>query len=303
MVKEVRSNISVSVDELVKAAKCANQDNLRSQAPMALPGSNRPQSYAAVVKANPPLILTKALAKSEAHARQILIDRRSPLYSNTLRDLTEAQLVAKATLAIELMTKDDNNIPEGMVFLSARRLPHGGALYELNSAESARWFDNPANRSKFLEHFGIEVMIKDRSYHVIVENVPISFIPDNYAALAEVEKKAGLKPKAIIKARYIKPIARRNPGQRTAHVIFTFSAKEGANQAIRFGLSVEGKKVYGRKLIQEPTRCLKCHSYEGTHVAATCPQEHDSCGTCNEQHRNRRMHNHEPGTVQVQELQ
>ncbi|KAG2127209.1 hypothetical protein DEU56DRAFT_720344, partial [Suillus clintonianus] len=78
---------------------------------------------------------------------------------------------------------------------------------------------------------------------------------------------------------------RRNPGQRTAHVIFTFSTKEGANQAIRFGLSVEGKKVYGRKLIQEPTRCLKCHSFDGGHVAANCPQEQDSCGTCNEQHR------------------
>ncbi|KAG1844474.1 hypothetical protein F4604DRAFT_1596142, partial [Suillus subluteus] len=104
-------------------------------------------------------------------------------------------------------------------------------------------------------------------------------------AIDDVEKKAGLKPKSICKARYIKPIARHNPGQRTAHAIFTFSTKEGANHTIKFGLAVAGKKVYGRKLIQEPTRCLKCQSFNSTHVAAKCLQEHDTCGACGGQHR------------------
>ncbi|KAG1844475.1 hypothetical protein F4604DRAFT_1490481, partial [Suillus subluteus] len=57
----------------------------------------------------------------------------------------------------------------------ARRLPHGRVLYELDSAESTLWFNNPANKSKFLEHFVVEVVIKDRAYHVLIENVPISF--------------------------------------------------------------------------------------------------------------------------------
>jgi hypothetical protein len=65
----------------------------------------------------------------------------------------------------------------------------------------------------------------------------------------------------------------------------TFNPKEGANQAIKFGLTIEGKKVYGRKLIPEPTRCLKCHSFENTHMAAECPQEQETCGTCGEHHR------------------
>ncbi|KAG1765681.1 hypothetical protein EDD22DRAFT_774829, partial [Suillus occidentalis] len=121
-------------------------------------------------------------------------------------------------------------------------LPHGGVLYELDSAESAQWFSNPANKSKFLEHFGVEVVIKERSFHVLVENVPISFVPDNHAAIDDVEKKAGLKPKTISRARYIKPIARRTPGQRTAHAIFTFSTKEAANQAIKFGLAGSRQK-------------------------------------------------------------
>jgi hypothetical protein len=84
---------------------------------------------------------------------------------------------------------------------------------------------------------------------VLIENVPTLFVPDNKYTLAEIEKKAGLKTGAIAKARYIKPESRRQPGQRTAHAILTFSTKEDANQAIKFGLSIESKKVYGRKLI------------------------------------------------------
>ncbi|KAG1851878.1 hypothetical protein DFJ58DRAFT_746220 [Suillus subalutaceus] len=216
-VTEGHDNIQTTVEELAKAAKSASANPPRhSQTTSDIPGSNGPRSYAAVTKSNTSPLLTKALAKSEAQSRQILIDRRSPLYANSLKDLTEAQLVAKATVAIKLITKDNEDnedMPKSLVFLSAQRLPHGGVLYKLDSAESTLWFNNPANKSKFLEHFGVEVVIKDRAYHVLIENVPISFVPDNHAAIDDVEKKAGLKPKSICKARYIKPLARRNPGQ------------------------------------------------------------------------------------------
>ncbi|KAG1729342.1 uncharacterized protein EDB91DRAFT_1004724, partial [Suillus paluster] len=74
-------------------------------------------------------------------------------------------------------------------------------------------------------------------------------------------------------------------GQQTAHTIFTFNSREGTNQAIKFGLSVVRKKVYDRKLLPEPTRCLKCHSFDGNHVVAECPKEQDTCGTCRAQHQ------------------
>ncbi|KIK48981.1 hypothetical protein CY34DRAFT_70746 [Suillus luteus UH-Slu-Lm8-n1] len=65
--------------------------------------------------------------------RQILIDRRSPVHTNSLRKLTEAQLVKKASLAIELMEKENIQLPIEIMFISARRLPHGGILYEADS--------------------------------------------------------------------------------------------------------------------------------------------------------------------------
>lgn len=91
------------------------------------------------------------------------------------------------------------------MFISARRLPHEGILYEHKSSEAAWCFNVPANRSKFLNHFGPEITVKDRTYHVLIENAPLSFAPNNSAALADIEKKAGLNP--IGKARY-KPEAR-----------------------------------------------------------------------------------------------
>jgi hypothetical protein len=104
------------------------------------------------------------------------------------------------------------------------------------------------------------------------------------AALADIEKKVGLQPKVIMKVRYIKPINRRKPDQRMAHIILTFNTKESTNQAIKFRLMVTGKKVYARKLITEPSRCLKCHSFEGSHMAKDCPEDVDTCGTCSGLH-------------------
>lgn len=281
-ITEVRTNLKTSAEDLEKIA-----GNMKSTTPQRTSNarSDGPRTFADAAKTNIPTPLTKVLARSEAQARQILVDRRSQLFTNSLKNLTEVQLVAKATLAVEQMTVEKIALPTSMNFISARRLPHGGVLYELNSTEAAEWFNVAANRGYFLEHFGAEIVIKERTHNVIVENVPVTFVSNNPAALADIEKKAGLKPRTISKTRYIKPEARRKPGQRTAHIIVTFNSKEGANQAIKFGLTIEGKKVYGRKLIPEPTRCLKCHSFENTHMAAECPQEQETCGTCGEHHR------------------
>ncbi|KAG2128238.1 hypothetical protein DEU56DRAFT_714620, partial [Suillus clintonianus] len=135
------------------------------------------QSYANAVRTNISPPLSKLLARNEAQAKQILIDRRSYGEIDTLRELTEAELVTKAKLAIELVEKDGVTIPSGLSFQSARRLPHGGILYELNSVTSAQWFNSPAHRGKFTANFGANATIKDRAFNILIENVPISYDP------------------------------------------------------------------------------------------------------------------------------
>ncbi|KAG2339216.1 hypothetical protein BDR05DRAFT_951284 [Suillus weaverae] len=75
----------------------------------------------------------------------ILVKYKREMEKVITEDLMEAQLVAKAALVIEILTKDKVEIPEGLIFLSAKRLPHRGVLYKLNLAESAIWFNTPMN--------------------------------------------------------------------------------------------------------------------------------------------------------------
>ncbi|ETW79472.1 hypothetical protein HETIRDRAFT_27855, partial [Heterobasidion irregulare TC 32-1] len=76
---------------------------------------------------------------------------------------------------------------------------------------------------------------------------------------------------------------RRTEGQRTAHLLTQFKSANAANKAIREGLTIAGKLVYGRKSQQEPRRCLKCQQI-GQHFTVQCHQEGESCGTCGKNH-------------------
>jgi hypothetical protein len=130
-----------------------------------------------------------------------------------------------------MMNKDNIPTPDDLTFISACKLPHGGIIYKLNSKESMEWFNTPTNRSNFLERFGTNVTIKDHTFHVLMENVLISFAPESTAAIDDIKKKAAFNPKTILKAKYIKPIVRCNPNQRTAHIILTFNSRESTNHA------------------------------------------------------------------------
>lgn len=213
-----------------------------------------------------------------------LINRCSVLIANSLKDLTEAQLVAKASTTLELMLEKGIEAPKDLTSILARCLLQGGILYELDSKILAEWFNIPSNHSNFFKYYASNVTIREQSFHILMENVPITFVPDSPAAITDIENKAGFKARTISKARYIKPIARCQLNQRMAHVAITLSSKASANQAIKTGLVIVGKKVYRCKLLPEPAHCLKCHSFEGAHIAANCTQKHDMCGTCGDQH-------------------
>ena len=47
---------------------------------------------------------------------------------------------------------------------------------------------------------------------------------------------------------------------------------------------MEGKKVWGRKQVQKPRRCLKCQCF-GEHKVADCQLIHDVCGRYSNYHR------------------
>ena len=83
--------------------------------------------------------------------------------------------------------------------------------------------------------------------------------------------------------RWAKPIQRRSPGQKTAHLILSVADANIANRAIANGLTICSRRVYVDKIRKEPTRCLKCQGWN--HFAAECTSETDKCSNCTEEHR------------------
>ncbi|KAJ7686853.1 hypothetical protein B0H17DRAFT_940071 [Mycena rosella] len=126
-------------------------------------------------------------------------------------------------------------------------------------------------------------VLKERFLNILAQYVPVSFDPNRDGALHVLESDNGLQPGDLGKARWIKAPEQRRAGQRVAHVVFGLRSETAANIFLRDGFYVEGKKVYGYKLLDEPIRCLKCQGLG--HVVGQCKSIHDTCARCAGMHR------------------
>lgn len=290
-VETTASSVQYLTDAAADAASAASQMNeaIKNQAqpPASSPmqTQQQPSSYATAVATGTPHHLAHAptLAREDARSHQVLIDKAPGATHNGLEDLSEKELVEKARVALELL-KQEQNIDMLIQFVGARKLRNGGVIYKMDTAEAARWLKSNTNISKFLQVFSATSVIKQRSYPIIADYIPLSFSPTNRAHLTDIENENKLEPEGILSARWIKPTHRRKQGQRTAHGILGFSQPKEANSAIRNGVVIAGKRVWARKLLQEPRRCLKCQQIGATHIAAECKQTHNTCGNCGEDH-------------------
>ncbi|KAG1828668.1 hypothetical protein EV424DRAFT_1536412 [Suillus variegatus] len=285
-INEVRDSIDSAMSRLEKAVENTTSNATESQSTQRVEQNGDPgKSYAKALQARLPKPDSSTLARSEAQTRQILIDRKSMDVTSGLKDLTEAELVRKANQALEGMKATGKEVPQDALFTSARKLRHGGVIFEVDSTDTKAWLSCQSTSQDFSENFGGETMIKNRTFQIIAEYVPTTFNPDSSTSLAETEKNSKLQPGSLIKAKWIKPLARRNPNQRSAFCTLSCKDRESANHAIRLGLTIEGCKIAVHKLLPEPTRCLKCQQLTSDHMAATCSQETDTCGTCGLDHR------------------
>ena len=128
-----------------------------------------------------------------------------------------------------------------------------------------------------------DATIVQHSYSLLVPCIPLSFNPSNEAHLREIEECNDITARTIRKARWIKPVNRRVPGQRAAHAIFTFGDITIANKCIRDGLKVCGLHIQQSRLKHEPMQCMKCRHWG--HFAHACLASTDTCGTCGEEHQ------------------
>ncbi|KAJ7189689.1 hypothetical protein GGX14DRAFT_382961, partial [Mycena pura] len=115
------------------------------------------------------------------------------------------------------------------------RLSEHGAcavVFHLTTAAAAEWIRSPKRMDAFLAGMGGTSVYKPCAFSVVVEFVPVTFDPSLENTFHTIEDTNGMKRGAITQARYIKPLERRNPGQRSTHAIFGFATADGANHAI-----------------------------------------------------------------------
>jgi len=183
----------------------------------------------------------------------------------------------------------DSSRPEEVSIESVTRTRGGALLLLLNSKAAAEWLTTPDIEDSFLDRFAIGACIKGRDYNVMLRWVPIIFGPDNRLQHREIEEGNKLPAHSVQKARWIKPINRRRPGQTRAHLILTLASPDIANQVIKNCLDICGVKVRGEKTRQEPLQCLKCRGWE--HKAQDCQAQTETCSTCGEDHRTNNCQN------------
>lgn len=101
-------------------------------------------TYAAAARRNVPAAHTRVVARGDARRRQVLIDRDPKAAGDGIHNLSERELVKKATNALDNMGEDGADAPDGgVIFRSARRLKNGGVIFEMNTVAAASWFREP----------------------------------------------------------------------------------------------------------------------------------------------------------------
>jgi len=188
----------------------------------------------------------KVIYDIKRKAKQILIDFKDSEMAMTSTDT----LIKKANGII--VSINDNNWPEMAKVEMITRFPKGGTLLQLNSKEAACWLREPGVKEIFLQKFAKNAIVRERSHHILLYGVSITFNPANETHLQEIEEANGLVKYSFLKARWIKPEGRRWRGQMHAYATTTIALAETPNHLIGDGLHICGVDIRLERLRQKP---------------------------------------------------
>ena len=186
-------------------------------------------------------------AREAGKARQGLldIDGNSGLEAGVL--LGDSIMVLKDRLNEALCGSSNDRAQMLHKTRAVLKLRNGGILMELDSDSTAAWFAQDHIWKKFMQRLPHGINIKHRLFHMVVQFIPLTFWSEKEVNLCEVEEIDGLKTGVIVRACWIKAVARWAPTQTCGHVVLAFSTPEVANEVLAHGLFVCQRKVYAEK--------------------------------------------------------
>ncbi|KZV97557.1 hypothetical protein EXIGLDRAFT_670093, partial [Exidia glandulosa HHB12029] len=140
-------------------------------------------------------------------------------------------MAIKSVLANHPLSADDPlHGSDGLKVLSVSKLRNRGVLFNFGDKLAVNWVRR--HRTAFVASFDAAAILRDRGYPVLVKNVPVEFDPTNLDSLRRVERANDFPADSILRAKWLRPIERRNPGQKNAHLCLVVSGAGLANSVI-----------------------------------------------------------------------
>ena len=221
--------------------------------------------------------------REEPKKRQVLIefDRTQDLQ---VENMGNTVLTRKAKDAINTVWATSLTLGMEKPAIRVTTLLHNrGLLLEMDRAESAKWLRAEANRKRILDNIGTGANIKDHTYQVIVQFIPIQFDPQNEVSLRSVKEANCLRTNTIMKVEWIKPVKDRREGQKVATARLYLKDADTANAILSTNVYIRDKKVILKKPRKEPIQCLKCQLF--SHEHRHCKATEAKCARCTRGHK------------------
>jgi len=220
--------------------------------------------------------------REQIKRRQVLVDFEKT-ENLQLEVMDEKTITRKAADALrEIFAAEKGPKPTEVKLKSGTLLRNGGLLLELNSDEAARWLRSDDVIDCFLGSLGSGASIKNRTYQVIVQFVPISFDPADSEQVRLFEEHNNIACGSIAKVEWIKPAKDRKLGQKVATLRVYHRDAGSANAILKQGAYVFNKRVVPKRPHKEPIRCLRCHKFG--HERRDCKHNNVYCGKCSKPH-------------------
>ncbi|KAG1836754.1 hypothetical protein F4604DRAFT_2003246 [Suillus subluteus] len=134
---------------------------------------------------NPDSPTTRRAARNTIKKCQVLIDipKDSHLAPGKV---SHEQLVKKIQEALKTINKDDS---PNLDIRSVSQFRNGGTIIEMKTQEAAEYLKNKDNKNEFINALDPNATIKERSYPVVIQFVPLTFNPDSAEHLQDLEQE------------------------------------------------------------------------------------------------------------------
>jgi len=146
-IEEFNNEFQAMMEQLVQATQELTEKTTETtRGNMGVPKVT-PVTYAAAVQQQTHLECMVIIAKGHTTAKQMLTQKDHNTTENTLKNLTEKDLVTKANTALDLMGWEGLNKPQHTSFIGTKKLRNRSILYQMDS-------ENTNVQKSFMENSG-----------------------------------------------------------------------------------------------------------------------------------------------------